>query len=93
MIALLNHPWPVMVKRRRKRKKCQATPGEDEGVAREGPEEEPDEAVDEDDADDLEVDVIDGASRMLRRGTLKAEARTIQHLLTHRYKNLVFGPK
>ena len=24
---------------------------------------------------------------MVRRGTLKAEARTIQYLLTHRYKN------
>ena len=45
------------------------------------------EAAAEDDADDLEVDVVDGASRMVRRGTLKAEARTIQHLLTHRYKN------
>ena len=45
------------------------------------------EVVDEGDADDLEVEVVDGASRMVRRGTLKAEARTIQHLLTHRSKN------
>ena len=45
----------------------------------------PEETVDEDDTD--EVDVVDSASRMVRRGTLKAEARTIQHLLTHRYKN------
>ena len=35
--------------------------------------EEPDEVVDEDDADDLEVDVVDGASRMVRRGTLKVQ--------------------
>ena len=48
---------------------------------------EPDEVVDEDDADDLEVDVVDGASRMMRRETLKAEARATQHLFTRRYKN------
>ena len=33
------------------------------------------------------MDIVDGASRMVRRGTLKADARKIEHLLTHRYKN------
>lgn len=67
----------VKVKRRR-REKYQASPGEGEDAAHEDPGGR-DEGVEEDDADDLEVDIVDGASR--------AEARTIQHLLTHRYKN------
>ena len=76
------------MKRRRRKKKNQASPGEDEEIAHED-HEEPDEAIEEDDADDrdLEVDVVGGSSRMVRRGTLKAEAKTIQRLLTHRYKN------
>ena len=60
-------------------------PGEDEEGEAEDPEPEADE--EEDDADDFEVDVVDGESKTARRGTLKAEAKTIEHLLTHRYKN------
>ena len=82
---------PMKVKRGRKKKRSPASPGEKEEIVREDPEEEEaDEAVDEDDADDLEVDVVDGASRMVRRGTLKAEAKTIQHLRPHRYKKPYF---
>ena len=29
----------------------------------------------------------DGGVRLSKRGTLKHEARTLEHLLTHRYKN------
>ena len=73
-----DNPYITSQNKRRRRKKNkgnQASPGEDDEIEREEPEE-PDEVVDEDDADDLEVDVVDGASRMVRRGTLKAEART-----------------
>ena len=80
---------PQKRKRRRRKKRDPSVPGEAEEEEREDPEE-IEEAADEDDADDLEVDVVDGASRMVRRGTRKAEARTIQHLLTHRYRNPYF---
>ena len=42
---------------------------------------------DEDDDAVLEVDIVDGDTRLARRGTLKHEAKTIVHLLTHRFKN------
>ena len=41
----------------------------------------------EDDEDDIDVDDPDGGVRLSKRGTLKHEARTLEHLLTHRYKN------
>ena len=41
----------------------------------------------EDDDDDIDVDDPDGGVRLSKRGTLKHEARTLEHLLTHRYKN------
>ena len=40
-----------------------------------------------DDEDDIDVDDPDGGVRLSKRGTLKHEARTLEHLLTHRYKN------
>jgi hypothetical protein len=45
----------------------------------------PHEAEDDDDA--IDVDDPDGGVRLSKRGTLKQEARTLEHLLTHRYKN------
>ena len=41
----------------------------------------------EDDEDDINVDDPEGGVRLSKRGTLKHEARTLEHLLTHRYKN------
>eukprot|EP00435_Cladocopium_sp_Y103_P049150 s608_g14.t1 len=41
----------------------------------------------EDDDDDIEVDVIEGESRVAKRGTLKHEAKSLEHKLTHKYKN------
>ena len=41
----------------------------------------------EDDDDVIDVDEEDGSVRLSKRGTLKNEARTKVHLLTHRYKN------
>ena len=41
----------------------------------------------EDDEGQLEVDIVDGDTRLARRGTLKHEAKTLVHLLTHRFKN------
>lgn len=77
---------PQKRKRRKRNKKDLSIPGEEgRGKEHEDPEV-MEEAVDEDDVDDLEVDVIDGASRMVRRGMLKAEAKVIQYLLIHRYK-------
>ena len=35
----------------------------------------------------IEVDVHEGEQRMAKPGALKAEAKTISHLLTHRYRN------
>lgn len=35
----------------------------------------------------IEVDVYEGEQRMAKPGALKAEAKTISHLLTHRYRN------
>ena len=45
------------------------------------------EVVGEDDDDVLDVDEEDGGVRLSKRGTLKNEARSKNHLLTHRYKN------
>ena len=56
-------------------------PDEDEVGVENGPHEE------EDDEDDIDVDDPDGGVRLSKRGTLKHEARTLEHLLTHRYKN------
>eukprot|EP00435_Cladocopium_sp_Y103_P034429 s953_g8.t2 len=42
---------------------------------------------DEDDEDDIEIDVVEGESRVAKRGTLKREAKSIEHKLTHKYKN------
>eukprot|EP00435_Cladocopium_sp_Y103_P045227 s435_g12.t3 len=41
----------------------------------------------EDDEDVIDVDEEDGSVRLSKRGTLKNEARSKTHLLTHRYKN------
>ena len=41
----------------------------------------------EDDDDVIDVDEEDGGVRLNKRGTLKNEARSKLHLLTHRYKN------
>ena len=43
--------------------------------------------VAEGDEDDIEVDVVEGESRVAKRGTLKREANSLNHKLTHRYKN------
>ena len=56
-------------------------PPEEEVGVEHGPPEE------EDDEDDIDVDDPDGGVRLSKRGTLKHEARTLEHLLTHRYKN------
>lgn len=83
---------------RKRAKKARATLGgaEEEEDASEVEEREEDHERDEvyedhsrdehDDDDDIEVDVVEGSSRMARRGSLKSEARTLDHLLTHRYK-------
>ena len=39
------------------------------------------------DEDVIDVDEEDGGVRLSKRGTLKNEARSKLHLLTHRYKN------
>ena len=41
----------------------------------------------EGDEDDIEIDVVEGESRVAKRGTLKREADSLNHKLTHRYKN------
>ena len=41
----------------------------------------------EGDEDDIEIDVVEGESRVAKRGTLKREANSLNHKLTHRYKN------
>ena len=41
----------------------------------------------EGDEDDIEVDVVEGESRVAKRETLKREANSLNHKLTHRYKN------
>ena len=46
----------------------------------------PEEAA-EGDENDIEVDVVEGESRVAKRGTLKREANSLNHKLTHRYKN------
>jgi len=50
-------------------------------------EEIPDEEAREDDDDVIDVDEEDGGVRLSKRGTLKNDARSKLHLLTHRYKN------
>ena len=47
------------------------------------------EVADEEGEDDgmIEVDIHEGEPRLAKPGALKAEAKTIAHLLTHRYKN------
>ena len=45
------------------------------------------EDVVEGDEDDIEVDVVEGESRVAKRRTLKREANSLNHKLTHRYKN------
>ena len=45
------------------------------------------EAREDDDDDVIDVDEEDGGVRLSKRGTLKNEARSKLHLLTHRYKN------
>ena len=41
----------------------------------------------EDDDDIIDVDEEDGEPRLSKRGALKHEAKTKEHLLTHRFKN------
>ena len=61
-----------------------AVAGEEDGEGGDGVEE----VVEEEDADGMiEVDVHEGEPRLAKPGALKAEAKTIAHLLTHRYKN------
>ena len=43
--------------------------------------------IDEDEEGLLEVDVVDGEARLSKPGVLKNEAKSILHLMTHRYKN------
>ena len=50
-------------------------------------EEIPEDGGGEDDDDVIDVDEEDGGVRLSKRGTLKNEARSKVHLLTHRYKN------
>ena len=45
------------------------------------------EIIGEDEDGVIEVDVHEGEQRMAKPGALKAEAKTISHLLTHRYRN------
>ena len=45
------------------------------------------EVVEAEDDGMIEVDVHEGEQRMAKPGVLKAEAKTISHLLTHRYRN------
>ena len=45
------------------------------------------EEVADGDEDDIEIDVVEGESRVAKRGTLKREANSLNHKLTHRYKN------
>ena len=64
-------------------------PRDDEARGR-GPEPGEDEAEGEDDADPeagIEVDIYEGASKKKRIGTLKDDANTLTHLLTHRCRN------
>ena len=46
----------------------------------------------EGDEDDIEIDVVEGESRVAKRGTLKREANSLNHKLTHRYKNPYCDP-
>ena len=58
--------------------------GEDAGEEAEVPR---DDADEDDDEGMIEVDVHEGEQRMAKPGALKAEAKTVAHLLTHRYRN------
>ena len=61
--------------------------GRDDGDA-EGEAEVPRDEEDEDEGEGvIEVDVHEGEPRMAKPGALKAEAKTMSHLLTHRYRN------
>ena len=61
--------------------------GRDDGDA-EGEAEVPRGEEDEDEGEGvIEVDVHEGEPRMAKPGALKAEAKTMAHLLTHRYRN------
>ena len=61
--------------------------GRDDGDA-EGEAEVPRGEEDEDEGEGvIEVDVHEGEPRMAKPGALKAEAKTMSHLLTHRYRN------
>ncbi len=59
-----------------------AVAGEEEGDDGDGPE-----VAEAEDDGMIEVDVHEGEQRMAKPGALKAEAKTIAHLLTHRYRN------
>ena len=62
-------------------------PDDEEGEHDVEIEEIPEGEVREDDDDVIDVDEEDGGVRLSKRGTLKNEARSKLHLLTHRYKN------
>ena len=62
-------------------------PDDEEGEHDVEIEEIPEGEVREDDDDVTDVDEEDGGVRLSKRGTLKNEARSKLHLLTHRYKN------
>ena len=62
-------------------------PGPEEGEHDVEIEEIPEGEAREDDDDVIDVDEEDGGVRLSKRGTLKNEARSKLHLLTHRYKN------
>ena len=68
-----------------------ALAGEEDGRGDGDAEEEAEVPRDDEDEDDeegmIEVDVHEGEPRMAKPGALKAEAKTVAHLLTHRYRN------
>ena len=85
------NPWPPAVKN--PDEDILASEPEDEGHGdgpevgeREGPPE-PEVRPDEDHDGVIEVDVEHGAPRYAKPGSLKREAKTLDHLLTHRYSN------
>ena len=62
-------------------------PGDDDDYEPESPIDTPDEPIVEGEDDMIDVDDEAGDSRLSRRGTWRNEARSIEHLLTHKYKN------
>ena len=68
-----------------------ALAGEEDGRGDGDAEEEAEVPRDDEGEDDeegmIEVDVHEGEPRMAKPGALKAEAKTVAHLLTHRYRN------